>query len=55
VIKNGIQFTGMPARGPSLTDKDFWDVAAFLAALPKMAAADHDAIVVRHPETAATR
>lgn len=54
VIKNGIRFTGMPAWGPSLTDKELWDVTAFLAALPKMTAADYDAIDARIPAVVAT-
>ena len=44
VTKNGIRFTGMPAWGPSLKDKEIWDVVDFVMALPKMSTADYDAI-----------
>jgi mono/diheme cytochrome c family protein len=42
--KNGIRFTGMPAWGPSYSDQELWDVIAFVMVLPKMSAADYDAI-----------
>lgn len=54
VTKNGIRFTGMPAWGPSLNDTEIRDVVAFVMTLPKMTAADYDAIDKRIPETAAT-
>jgi mono/diheme cytochrome c family protein len=44
VIKNGIRFTGMPAWGLSRSDQELWDVVAFLVTLPKMNAADYDAM-----------
>ena len=44
VTKNGIRFTGMPAWGPSHSDQDIWDVVAFMLTLPKMNAADYDAL-----------
>lgn len=53
VTKNGIRFTGMPAWGPSLSDKEIWDITAFVMSLPKMTAADYDAIDARIPESAA--
>ena len=49
VIKNGIRFTGMPAWGPSRSDKEIWDVVEFVKTLPKMSAADYDAIDRRIP------
>ena len=49
VTKNGIRFTGMPAWGPSLSDQELWDVVAFLVTLPKMSAADYDALDRRVP------
>lgn len=49
VTKNGIRFTGMPAWGPSLSDKDIWDITAFVITLPEMTAADYNAIDVRMP------
>ena len=52
VTKNGIRFTGMPAWGPSLKDKEIWDVVEFVMALPKMTTADYDAIDRRIPPEA---
>ena len=51
VTKNGIRFTGMPAWGPSLKDKEIWDVVDFVMELPKMSAADYDAFDRRIPPT----
>ena len=47
--KNGIRFTGMPAWGPSLSDQDIWDAVGFVMTLPKMSAADYDALDHRIP------
>jgi mono/diheme cytochrome c family protein len=47
--KNGIRFTGMPAWGPSLSDQDLWDAVGFAMTLPKMSAADYDALDHRTP------
>ena len=49
VTKNGIRFTGMPGWGPSLKDKEIWDVVDFLKALHEMTAADYDTIDNRIP------
>ena len=53
VTKNGIRFTGMPAWGPSHSDEEIWDVVAFLVKLPKMNAADYDAMDRRLPVASA--
>ena len=50
VTKNGIRFTGMPAWGPSRSDKELWDVVAFVETLPKMTATDYDALDRRIPD-----
>ena len=42
--KNGIRFTGMSAWGPARSEQELWDVVAFLMTLPKMSAADYDAL-----------
>jgi len=47
--KHGIRFTGMSAWGPSRSDQELWDVIAFVMALPKMSAADYDALDRRVP------
>lgn len=44
VTKHGIRFTGMPAWSKSLSDSQIWDVVAFMKTLPKMTAADYDAL-----------
>jgi mono/diheme cytochrome c family protein len=49
VTKNGIRFTGMPAWGPSRSDQDLWDAVGFVMTLPKMSAADYDALDRRTP------
>ncbi len=49
VTKHGIRFTGMPAWGPSLTDKEIWDVTAFITNLSEMKATDYNAIDARLP------
>ena len=51
VAKNGIRFTGMPAWGPSRSDQDLWDAVGFVMTLPKMSAADYDALDRRTPLT----
>jgi mono/diheme cytochrome c family protein len=47
--KNGIRFTGMSAWGASRSDQELWDVIAFVMTLPKMNAADYDAMDRRVP------
>jgi mono/diheme cytochrome c family protein len=42
--KHGIRFTGMPAWGSSLSDQEIWDMVTFIQVLPKMSAADYDAL-----------
>jgi mono/diheme cytochrome c family protein len=49
VTKNGIRFTPMPAWGPSRSDKELWDVVAFMETLPKMSATEYDALDRRIP------
>ena len=49
VTKNGIRFTGMPAWGPSRSDQEIWDIVAFLMTLPKMSAAEYNALDSRIP------
>jgi mono/diheme cytochrome c family protein len=49
VAKNGIRFTGMPAWGPSRSDQDLWDAVGFIMTLPKLSAADYNALDRRTP------
>lgn len=49
VTKNGIRFTGMPAWEPSRSDQEIWDIVSFLMTLPKMSAADYNALDSRIP------
>lgn len=41
IIKHGLKMTGMPAWGPTHSDSEIWDMAAFLKQLPDMSAADY--------------
>jgi mono/diheme cytochrome c family protein len=36
VVKNGIRMTGMPAWGPTHTDKEIWNLVAFMNQLPEI-------------------
>jgi mono/diheme cytochrome c family protein len=47
--KHGIRFTGMSAWGPSRSDQELWDMVAFIQVLPKMSAADYNALDRRIP------
>ena len=42
--KHGIRFTGMSAWGPSRSDQEIWDMIAFVQTMPKLSAADYDAL-----------
>ena len=42
VIKNGIKYTAMPAFGPTHSDKDIWNIVAFLKnKLPNMSSEEY--------------
>ncbi len=43
VIKHGIKMTGMPAWGPTHSDKKLWQVVAFVKQLPGMTPAEYRA------------
>lgn len=45
VIKHGIKASGMPAWGKSMGDEYIWNMAAFLQQLPKLDAAQYQALV----------
>lgn len=45
VIKHGIKASGMPAWGKSMKDEYIWNMAAFLQELPKLDAAQYEALV----------
>lgn len=45
VIKHGIKASGMPAWGKSMNDEYIWNMAAFLQELPKLDAAQYQALV----------
>lgn len=50
-IKHGVRFTGMPAFGKTLSDKELWEIAGFLERMDKLPPAI-DAIWKRLPSTA---
>ena len=45
VIKHGIKASGMPAWGRSMQDEYIWNMAAFLQQLPRLSAAQYQALV----------
>ena len=45
IIKHGIKMTGMPAFGPTHTEKDLWAIVAFLHKLPHLKAQEYEAMV----------
>ena len=47
VIKHGIKASGMPAWGKSMGDEYIWNMVAFVQALPKLDAAQYQALVDR--------
>ena len=48
ITKNGIKMTGMPAFGPTHTDKMIWNIVAFMKQLPKMSASEYHSIEVKN-------
>jgi mono/diheme cytochrome c family protein len=44
IIKHGVRMTGMPAFGPTHSDRRIWDMVAFLRQLPGMSAATYHAL-----------
>ena len=50
IIKHGIRMTGMPAIGAGHSDRDIWNIVAFVERLPEMSAEEYRAAGV---ETAA--
>lgn len=47
IVKNGIKMTGMPAWSKALSDKQIWDVVAFLKQLPGMTPKQYDQLLVQ--------
>lgn len=47
VIKHGIKASGMPAWGKSMGDEYIWNMVAFVQELPKLDAAQYQALVAR--------
>jgi cytochrome c5 len=45
VIKHGIKMTGMPAWGKSMSDKDIWNIVAFMRELPQLKPAAYRELV----------
>lgn len=43
LVKHGAKMTGMPAFGPSHSDEDIWNIAAFVKQLPAMTPEDYAA------------
>ncbi len=52
VVKNGIRMTGMPAWGASHTDRQIWDLVAFIRQLPKLSVNGYQEALRTAPEHA---
>jgi mono/diheme cytochrome c family protein len=58
IVRYGVRMTGMPAWDQTLSERDVWNLVAFLRALPDMSATDYarargaQPVAVREPETA---
>lgn len=50
VIKHGIKFTGMPAFGPTHSDEQLRQIAAFVRTLPELSAEEYARLVETLPE-----
>jgi mono/diheme cytochrome c family protein len=53
IVRYGVRMTGMPAWDRTLSQRDVWNLVAFLDALPSMSAADYAS--ARKPQPAAVR
>lgn len=49
VVKHGIKMSGMPAWDYRLSDRDVWDVVAFVRAMPRLGPADYTAMLKALP------
>ncbi len=45
VIKHGIKMTGMPAWGVTHSDREIWNIVAFLQRMPKLSGQEYRALV----------
>lgn len=50
ITKHGVRMTGMPAFGPSHSDREIWDIVAFIRQLPEMSAAEYASLTAKPPE-----
>lgn len=48
IVKHGVKMSGMPAFGPTHTDEQIWEIAAFVKQLPEMSAAQYAAYEAEH-------
>jgi mono/diheme cytochrome c family protein len=44
IIKHGVRMTGMPAFGPTHTEKDLWALVAFVRTLPQITPDEYTAM-----------
>lgn len=44
ITKHGVRMTGMPAFGPTHSDPELWEIAAFVKRLPELDAASYRAL-----------
>jgi len=50
ITKNGVRMTGMPAWGPSQSDKDIWAIIAFTRKLPTMTKEEYQKLSEQAPQ-----
>ena len=49
IVKNGVKMTGMPAYGPTHSERELWGIVAFLQKLKGMNASEYKTFVSAHP------
>jgi mono/diheme cytochrome c family protein len=45
VTKHGIRMTGMPAWGPTHSDKQLWELVAFVEKLPELSKVEYQKLI----------
>jgi mono/diheme cytochrome c family protein len=53
IVKNGVKMTGMPAFGPTHSERELWAIVAFLQDLKSMTPVHYRALISKNKETEA--
>ncbi len=51
IVKNGVKMSGMPASGPTHSDKEIWNMVSAVKKLPGMSAQAYELMTVQDGET----